>query len=394
MESDKLARLLVDLESDRVERKASLSDLDKIRKTICAFANDLPGHRQPSVVFVGANDEGGCAHFEVTDESLRRVSEVRTDITPFPSIEVKREIVSGCELMVVIVQPSHSPPVRFRGRIWIRVGPTLRTAGPDDERRLNEKRRGRDLPYDLQPFPSASIEDLDLRLFENDYLRSAVPPDVLEQNERTVLEQLTSMRFITVGPEPHPTFLGLLVVGRDPRAFIPAAYIQFLRLDGTTLDDPIKDAKEIDGPLPEMLRELIDALRINISTSVDVTSGPVETRRPDFPFVALYQLAVNAVLHRNYDGTNAPVRIHWFDDRVEIQSPGGPFGQVTESNFGQPGMADYRNPHLAETMKGLGFVQKFGLGIQLAEKELRKNGNPMQQFHVDHSSVVVTIRGA
>ena len=39
-----LEALLLDMESDQIERKASLSERDDIRKAICAYANDLPGH--------------------------------------------------------------------------------------------------------------------------------------------------------------------------------------------------------------------------------------------------------------------------------------------------------------------------------------------------------------
>jgi ATP-dependent DNA helicase RecG len=118
----------------------------------------------------------------------------------------------------------------------------------------------------------------------------------------------------------------------------------------------------------------------------------VELRRPDYPLIALQQLARNALLHRTYEGTNAPVRITWFNDRIEIQSPGGPFGQVTRANFGGPGVTDYRNPHLAEALKNLGYVQRFGLGIPLARQELEKNGNPPLTFDVQETSVLAILR--
>lgn len=57
----------------------------------------------------------------------------------------------------------------------------------------------------------------------------------------------------------------------NPRQFIPGAYIQFLRIDGTELTDPIKDQKEIDGPLPEQLQLLDEILEANISTATDIT---------------------------------------------------------------------------------------------------------------------------
>jgi ATP-dependent DNA helicase RecG len=82
----------------------------------------------------------------------------------------------------------------------------------------------------------------------------------------------------------------------------------------------------------------------------------------------------------------------WFTDRIEIQNPGGPFGQVNRQNFAQPGITDYRNPHLAEAMKNLGYVQRFGVGIPLARRELEKNGNPPPEFIVEDAHVLVIVR--
>ena len=62
-------------------------------------------------------------------------------------------------------------------------------------------------------------------------------------------------------------------------------------------------------------------------------------------------------------------------------------GTVNSENFGEPGLADYRNPHLADAMKVLGFVQRFGVGIQTAQRELAENGNPSIQFKVDQNWV-------
>ncbi|WP_291418267.1 helix-turn-helix domain-containing protein [Actinophytocola sp.] len=64
-----LAELLADLESDRVERKETVKqDKDKLSQAICAFANDLPDHRKPGVLFVGVTDNGTVSGLPVTDE--------------------------------------------------------------------------------------------------------------------------------------------------------------------------------------------------------------------------------------------------------------------------------------------------------------------------------------
>jgi ATP-dependent DNA helicase RecG len=64
---------------------------------------------------------------------------------------------------------------------------------------------------------------------------------------------------------------------------------------------------------------------------------------------------------------------------------------VTADNFGQPGITDYRNPHLAEALKALGFVQRFGVGIALARKALADNGNPAPQFEIQPNHVLVKV---
>jgi len=394
MDDQELQRLLEDIESDRVERKASLADTDKISQAICAFANDMPDHKLPGALFVGANDDGSCAHLEITDRLLLTLADMRSNgnIAPFPAMTVQKRTLTGCDVAVVIVQPSDAPPVRYKGRTWIRVGPRRAVATAEEERRLAEKRRAKDLPFDLRPVLSATLEDLDLELFRRVYLPSALGAEILEQNNRSVDQQLTAMRFATVGADPQPTILGTLVCGKDPRDFIAGDYIQFLRIDGTDLAGPVKDQKEIDGPLPQLLRSLDETFQVHISVALDVTSQAVEVQTPDYPLAALQQLARNAVMHRAYEGTNAPVRLTWFNDRIEIQNPGGPFGQVNRQNFGQPGITDYRNPYLAEAMKNLGYVQRFGVGIAIARHELAKNNNPAPEFVVEDAHVLVIVR--
>ncbi len=60
--------------------------------------------------------------------------------------------------------------------------------------------------------------------------------------------------------------------------------------------------------------------------------------------------------------------------------PRCPYGVVTASAFGQPGVVDYRNPILAEAMRVLGLVQRYGFGIPGARRELLKNGQESPCF--------------
>lgn len=394
IDDHELTRLLADIESDRVERKEALSDRDRVRQAICAFANDMPGHGEPGVVFIGARDDGSCADLAITDVLLRTLADMRSDgnILPLPTMTVQKRAITGCEMAVVVVEPSLYPPVQFGGRIWIRVGPRRAIASAEEERRLNERRRANDLPIDLRPITSASLDDLDLDLFERTYLPAAYPAEVLAENQRTIEQRLTTLRFLSSAQLQSPTVSGLLAIGKSPADHVPGAYVQFLRIDGVDLSDPIADQKDCHGPLPELLPMLDDIMSANIRIATDITTEAVEKRRPDYPIAALQQLLRNSIMHRDYATSNAPTRVTWFADRVEIQNPGGPYGQVTADNFGNPGVTDYRNPNVAEVMKTLGFVQRFGVGIATARRQLADNDNPPPEFQVQPNHVLAIVR--
>ncbi|MCL2831427.1 MAG: putative DNA binding domain-containing protein [Betaproteobacteria bacterium] len=396
---EQLLALLADIESDRTERKESFKGDSplKVRQAVCAFANDLPGHGEAGVVFIGARDEdGSLVGLDVTDELLRSLSDIRSDgnILPFPSMIVEKRQLQGKDLAVITVMPADAPPVKHKGRIEIRIGPRRGIANAQDERILNERRRHRDLPFDLQPVSFADLEDLNRSAFETEYLPSAYAVDVLEANHRSYEERLSACRMIDAVESATPTVLGAMVIGNRPRDLIPCSYVQFLRIDGSELDAPIIDEAVIDGRIGEIINRLDDKLKAHISTHVDLTSGDTERRIADYPLAALQQLVRNAVMHRTYEATHAPVRISWFNDRMEIISPGGPYGIVNAGNFGQPGITDYRNPHLAEAIKVLGYVQRFGVGIATARRLLLDNGNPPPEFTPMENNVLVIVRRA
>jgi ATP-dependent DNA helicase RecG len=393
-----LEDMLSDIESDLAERKESFKgdSPTTAREAVCAFANDLPGRGKPGVVFIGARDDGSPSGLAVTDELLRNLADIKTDgnIVPPPTLTVTKHVLRGHEMAIVTVWPADSPPVRFKGRIFIRIGPRRGIASAQDERILNEKRRHGDRPFDLRPVPSAFLIDLDRRRFEDEYLPAAFATDVLAANDRTYEQRLAATKMVVAADEPTPTVLGVLVLSSRTRDFLPGAYVQFLRIAGRELADPVSDEQAIDGSIAEVLRLTDEKLGAHNRTAVDFTTELRERRASLYPIPALQQIVRNAILHRSYEATNAPVRVTWFDDRIEILSPGGPFGAVTKENFGQPGISDYRNPSLAEALRVLGFVQRFGVGIATARRELQVNGNPPPEFVVNSSFVGVTLRPA
>jgi ATP-dependent DNA helicase RecG len=390
LSDDELRRLLHQFEADHVERTVSVTDRRKFGEAICAFANDLPDRRSVGVLFVGVKDNGDCANIAIEEKLLQLLMGFRTDgtILPPPVFAVRCHRLDGCTMAIVEVTPSDNPPIKYDGRVCIRIGPRRGFATSEEERRLIEKRRWGSLPFDQQPVPGATLQDLDVLRFREEYLPVAVHPDILAENQRSPEQQMGALGLL--GVHQQPTVLGLLVCGKNPRGWLPGAYVPFVRYPGSEIGDIIQDQKAIDGPLAEMFRRLDEVILNNIAQPADL-SGPIQRNSPSYPTIALQELVRNAVIHRNYEATASPVMLTWYADRVEITSPGGPYGAVTAETFGQPGLTDARNPALASAAKAMGFVQRFGSGIPRAARALRSNGNRPAEFRTELNFVNVTV---
>ena len=135
-----------------------------------------------------------------------------------------------------------------------------------------------------------------------------------------------------------------------------------------------------------MLRELDSFVKYTIEDKRPVlVSALREEVRINYPHVAIRELLMNSVMHRSYEGSNAPTKLYEYSDRIEIDNPGNLYGKARIENF--PNENDYRNPVLAEAMKTLGYVNKFGRGINMVQGILDENGNVPAQFVLDDITI-------
>ncbi|HEX6095897.1 MAG TPA: RNA-binding domain-containing protein [Thermoanaerobaculia bacterium] len=390
MTEQELRALIANHEADRVEFTVATNDTHKFSEAVCAFANDLPNHAQPGHLIVGVDNSGRIADIQVNDELLRNLGALRSDgnIQPLPDLTVEKIATSEGDVAVVTVQPAPLPPVRYRGRVCIRIGPRRDYATEQEERRLIERRVSHARTFDAQPALGSTIDDLALSLFLIEYRSQAIAPEVIEENRRPVEQQLASLRFFDLERQ-SPTNAGILLFGLDVRNWLPGAYIQFLRVDGDSLAAPVTNDREIYGDLLTVMRELDALVDAQLAQFPVATSTLREKTVEEYPKVAVRELLMNAIMHRDYAST-APLRITWLSDRVEIQSPGGLYGEASPANF--PRQTSYRNPVVAEALKALGYVNRYGRGVIRAQKALEDNESPRAEFQFDAGYVLATIR--
>jgi ATP-dependent DNA helicase RecG len=336
------------------------------------------------------NDDGSLAGVEVTDKLLQNLAALRSDgnIQPLPAISVSKHTLDGGDVAVVEVLPADLPPVRYKGRVHVRVGPRKAVATEQEERVLSEKRVSAAKTFDALPCLDSDLDSLSLELFRLTYLPNAVAPEILAENHRELTAQLASLRLWDL-KRACPTNAGILLLSKNPLMWLPGAYIQFVQFDGTSLADEVMQEKQFSGDLLTVVREAETLADLLIQSRPVRETTMRERMVSTYPRVALHELLVNAVLHRTYESTS-PIRFYWFSDRIEMQSPGGLYGAVTRENF--PDQNSYRNPVIAEALKILGFANRFGTGVTRAQTALQRNGNPPAEFTFDPHYVLATVR--
>lgn len=386
MTREKLKELLVGLETYRVEKTRTTTDVDKFCEAICAFSNDMPNSKLPGYLIIGVNEDGTACGVKANDKLLKDLAGLRTDgnILPIPAMTVEHFSMEGGDVVVISVQPSLDPPVRYRGRCFIRIGPLKGIATKEEEDILAERRQYTNRSFDMQPCREASLEDIDVEAFTNLYLPRAVDAAVLKDDTRAVTEKMAALRLFDKTCN-CPTNAAVLLFGREPKYFFPGAYIQHVQFDGVDNASDIINQNVFSGSLCTMLPRLEAFVETAV---IQKRPLPISILREDvsvnYPQWAIRELLMNAVMHRDYRG-NTPTKFYQYKDRLEIVNPGGLFGNARPENF--PRVNDYRNPVIAEALKVLGFVNKFNRGIARVQRELQVNGNGAAMFGVNDITV-------
>lgn len=378
--------LLHSTETYRVERTISTGDMDKFQEAICAFSNDLPNSKKNGYLIIGAYDDGTLSGLKVDDALMKKIAAIRSDgnILPLPIMSVERFEFPDGDLLVAEVSPSLLPPVRYRGRTFVRIGPRRDIATEAEERILLERRTSYMATFDAMPCLGATINDIDVNYIKQDYLPQVIDSEVLASDKRDIKEQMASIHLYDLTHD-CPTNAAIILFGNNPRHFLPGFYIQYVRFAGKAIGGQVLNEKRFQGPLYRLLPEL----ELFVSNAI-ITQRPVaislfrEKAVINYPNNALRELLMNACMHRDYQ-SNMPVRLYQFDDHIEIMNAGGLYGEARPENF--PTVNDYRNPIIAEAMKEMKYVNMFNQGIRRVQEMLRENNNEEAVFDVSKLTV-------
>lgn len=289
---------------------------------LAAFANSKGG-----VLLLGVHDKSrdvtGIAleHLDAVEALVRQACEASIKPALAPMIErLTLPDATGMERAVLRIDVARSLFVhQSAGGYFHRIGSSKRQMQPDYLARLFQQRsQVRIIRFDEQPVPQALMDDLEPALWQ----RFATGRT---QDTRDELLQKLAMARIDEDGVLRPTVTGVLMACRDPRRFLPNAYIQAVAYQGRNIAPQAEaayqqDAQDISGPLDEQIVAACDFVQKNMRVAAHKSEGRQDL--PQFDPIAVFEAVTNAVAHRDYAIHGSKVRLRLFADRLEIYSPG------------------------------------------------------------------------
>jgi len=225
-----------------------------------------------------------------------------------------------------------------------RVGSSKRPMAPEALARLFQQRsQTRLIRFDEQCVASAALSDLDGDLWRR------FSGTGLKGRDDDVLVKLGLARTDDDGTV-RPTVAGVLMASKDPRRWLPNAFVQAVAYRGTTVAAPGDklyqlDAQDIAGPLDRQILDACAFVKKNMRVAAFKDMGRVDL--PQYDLTAVFEAVVNAVAHRDFSLHGSKVRLRMFADRLELYSPGAIANTMTVETL------PYRQSARNEAVAGL-----------------------------------------
>ena len=294
---------------------------DDLADEMGAFANAAGG-----VLLCGVSDAGDVQDMTrgQLDNLERLLVELGQDsIAPRINITTFRQEIDGKAVLLADIPQGYAAH-SVGGRTFQRVGSSKRRLDNDETLRLAQRRgQARFIWYDEQPVPNTGFASLDESLWR----------PLLSATGRADPEiGLTRMHLLAVDEHNvlRATVAGLLICSSAPEQWLPNAYVTATRYRGTDRTSGQADTLDIYGPVQEQIRQAMAFVMRNMQVSA--LKKPMRENLAQYSEMALFEAIVNAVVHRDYSIRGSRIRIAMFNDRIEINSPGGlPNGITVDS---------------------------------------------------------------
>ncbi|MCE5341250.1 MAG: helix-turn-helix domain-containing protein [Planctomycetaceae bacterium] len=344
----------------------------KIDKDIVAFANTKGGH-----ILLGVADNGRITGQKLNNKIKSEIHNIARNCEP--SINISR-ILQIDETAIVEIPEGDEKPYSCSGGYFRRLDAVTQKMSQREVRIL--------------------FRQTDTVSFESQVCRNLNLKDISLTKVRTFLKETgtalkvgktdLSLFFSSLGvlDKNKINNAGALMFASKIEKYIPHSEIILGAFKGNDKTH-IFDRKDVRGDLFTQFNEAVSFLMKHLNIRSEI-KGVNRNDVYEIPLEVLREAVINAIVHRDYTVKGTSIYVMVFDDRVEIENPGGLLSGVTMQSLGKASVR--RNPVIADMFHRMGIVERMGSGIDRMRNVLRNAGLKEPVFEADEFFRVVFFR--
>ena len=391
------------VESNRIEFKEGWNPTS-IYHSICAFANDID-NIGGGYILVGVKEVNGMAQrpvkglpVESLDKIQREMLQFNQLIEPQYSPRVSIEEIDGKSVLVIWVTTGHNRPYTVPADVnaklkkpvfYIRYGSSSIEAKGEFLDQLRDMANR--VPFDDRGNENIPMEDISPLLLK-DYLKK-VDSRLVKEDFTSNMERILEQMDLLDGPIENRLVknVAAMMFAEHPEKYFKTTQVDIVLFPEGLENNPDNfiEVPVIKGPVPTMIRETLNYLRINVVK--ERIQKPEDDERSikvfNYPYQALEEAVVNALYHRDYM-QREPVEITVEPDKISILSYSGPDRSISMEDINEAKALRsrrYRNRRLGDFLKELNLTEGRATGIPTIQKKLRENGSPKAMIKTDEA---------
>ena len=358
-------------ESQTVEYKQSWRN--DCLKAVSAFANSDGG-----VLIVGLDDHGEPSGLKNIKRLLEDIpNTIRNKLGIIPSVEPNKK--NKKDIINIAVTPC-SVPISYNGKYYIRSGSTV------------QELQGKDLADFLMKKSGSTWDDIveeraGFNEIDNDYIEKFKKyatdriPSIIKETDNTALLQKLNL---IDGKDLKRA--GVLLFSNDPQKF----YLQSsVRIGKFLTNTEIQTTDIVEGNLFAQLQNTLEILRTKYLLSNIKYEGIHRRDILEYPYEALREAIINALIHRDYSGTSQ-IQIRVYPDKLIIMNEGKLPPEIPVEKLKTNHLSIPRNTLLAKIFYYAGFIESWGHGTIKIVENCIEQGLPEPDFIEENGVMTVT----
>jgi len=338
-------------------------------KAVSAFANSYGG-----VLIIGLDDRGKPSGLKNAKKLLEDIpNTIRNKLGIIPSVELDKK-----DIIKVTVAPC-SVPISYNGKYYLRSRSTVQELQGKDLADFFMKKSGSTWGDIVEE--RAGLNEIDNDFIEK-FKKDSVDriPSIIKETDNTLL--LQKLNLIDDGDLKRAS---VLLFGNDPQKFYRQSIV---RIGKFVSDTEIQTTDIVKGNLFAQLESALEILRTKYLLSEIKYEGIHRRDILEYPYEALREAIINALIHRDYSGTSQ-IQIRVYPDKLMIMNEGKLPPEVPVEKLKTSHLSVPRNTLLAEIFYYAGFIESWGHGTIKIVDNCIEQGLPEPDFTEENGVMTV-----